>query len=150
MPELTPEVREKLITLAQQAFENAYVPYSKFHVGSAILTEDGDIFTGCNVENIAYPVGCCAERTATVKMVSEKGPQAKIKYIAVATKADIPCTPCGMCRQTIQEFGPNAVVIYKGDKGYEERTISQLLPGAFTDFVSLEDDGTHTSIQSGA
>ena len=85
MPTLSPEIREKLITLAQKAFENAHVPYSKFHVGSAILTEDGEIFTGCNVENISYPVGCCAERTATVKMVSEKGPQAKIKYIAVAT-----------------------------------------------------------------
>lgn len=149
MTTLTSELRQKLISLAETAQENAYVPYSKFNVGAAIYTEAGDIFTGCNVENISYGLTNCAERTAIFSMVAAKGPMSKIKYIAITTKAGIPCSPCGACRQVLQEFGTDAIIIYKGPNGYVDVTMSQLLPGAFTDFVAIEADGTQKTIHSG-
>lgn len=144
------DLKEKLIALAKAAQEKAYVPYSKFPVGAALITEDGDIFTGCNVENISYGLSLCGERTAIVKMISEKGPQTKIKVIANTTKADIACSPCGACRQFIQEFTtPDAVVIYKGEKDYVAVPASSILPGAFTEFVALEEDGTARAVHKG-
>jgi len=143
-------MEQKLIDLAKEAQEKAYVPYSKFAVGAAVLTEAGDIFTGCNVENISYGLTNCGERTAIFKMIAEKGPKAKIKAIAVTTKADIPCTPCGACRQVIQEFSiPETLIIYKGSEGYLTVSIDQLLPGAFTEFVALDHTGSSTRIQKG-
>jgi len=144
------DLKEKLIALAKEAQEKAYVPYSKFAVGAALITEDGDIFTGCNVENISYGLSICGERTAITKMISEKGPQTKIKAIANTTKADIACSPCGACRQVIQEFTtPDAVVIYKGEKDYVAVPAAQILPGAFTEFVALEADGSVRSVLKG-
>jgi len=140
---ISKDMREKLISLAKEAQEKAYVPYSKFAVGAALITEDGDIFTGCNVENVSYGLAICGERTAIVKMISEKGPQARIQAIVNTTKADIPCSPCGACRQVIQEFSaPDAVVIYKAEEGYVTVTAAQILPGAFSEFVALEEDGS--------
>lgn len=142
------DLQEKLIILAQEAQEKAYVPYSKFAVGAALITQDGEIFTGCNIENISYGLTNCGERTAIFKMISEKGPKGKIKAIAVTTKAGIPCTPCGACRQVIQEFSvPNAVVIYKGENGYLAIPLSQHLPSAFTEFVATNQDGSSNRIQ---
>jgi len=143
------DIKEKLIALAKEAQEKAYAPYSHFPVGSAIYTEDGEIFTGCNVENLSYGLTNCAERTAVFKMISEVGKHAKIKYIAVTTKADIVCSPCGACRQVLQEFGPDAIVIYKGPTGYGEVSMKDLLPGAFTEFVAVAQDGSSKVIQSG-
>lgn len=144
------ELQKKLIELAKEAQEKAYTPYSKFSVGAALMTEEGDIFTGCNIENISYGLTNCGERTAIFKMISEKGQKAKIKVLAVTTKADIACTPCGACRQVIQEFStPNTVVIYKGEKEYVARSIDQLLPGVFTEFVALDQDGSSRRIQKG-
>lgn len=144
------DIKEKLIQRAKEAQNSAYIPYSKFAVGAALLTEDGDIFTGCNVENISYGLSICAERTAIVKMISEKGPQTKIKAIACTTKADIPCSPCGACRQVIQEFtNPDGVVIYKGEKDFVTVPMAQILPGAFTEFVAVEEDGSLRSVISG-
>lgn len=143
-------LQEKLIILAQEAQEKAYVPYSKFAVGAALITEDGEIFTGCNIENISYGLSNCGERTAIFKMISEKGPKGKIKAIAVSTKADIPCTPCGACRQVMQEFStPDTVVIYKGQDGYTVVPMSQHLPHAFSEFISLNQDGSSKRIQKG-
>lgn len=147
---ISKEIETKLIALAKEAQEKAYVPYSKFAVGAAILTMEGDFFSGCNVENISYGLTNCGERTAIFKMIAEKGPQAKIKAIAVTTKADIPCTPCGACRQVIQEFSiPETLIIYKGSEGYLVVPIEQLLPGAFTEFVALDQTGSATLIQKG-
>ena len=147
---ISQELQKKLIGLAKEAQEKAYTPYSKFSVGAALITEEGDIFTGCNIENISYGLTNCGERTAIFKMISEKGQKAKIKALAVTTKADIPCTPCGACRQVIQEFStPNTVVIYKGEKEYVVRSMDQLLPGAFTEFVALDQDGSSRCIQKG-
>ncbi|MBI2707184.1 MAG: cytidine deaminase [Proteobacteria bacterium] len=147
---ISKDIEQKLIALAKEAQERAYVPYSKFAVGAAILTETGDFFTGCNVENISYGLTNCGERTAIFKMVADKGPKAKIKAIVVTTKADIPCTPCGACRQVIQEFStPETVIIYKGSEGYSRVSMDQLLPGAFTEFVALDHTGSSTRIQKG-
>lgn len=146
---ISKDLQEKLVKHAQEAQEKAYAPYSNFPVGAAILTEDGDIYTGCNVENISYGLTNCGERTAIFKMISEKGPQTKIKAIAVSTKADIPCTPCGACRQVIQEFSSSDTqVIYKSEIGYVAVPMAQILPGAFTEFVSIQ-DGSSRTIQSG-
>lgn len=129
------DIQEKLKILAKTAQENAYVPYSKFSVGAALITEEGDIFTGCNVENISYGLSNCGERTAIFKMISEKGPRTKIKAMAIATNPDIPCSPCGACRQVIQEFStPNTIISFKGPDGYVTLSMNQLLPGAFTEF----------------
>lgn len=143
-------MEQKLITFAKEAQEKAYVPYSKFPVGAAILTDGEDIFTGCNVENISYGLTNCGERTAIFKMIAEKGPKVKIKAIAVTTKTDIPCTPCGACRQVIQEFStPETLIIYKGPEGYVTVSMDQLLPGAFTEFVAFDHSGSSTRIQKG-
>jgi len=143
------DLQEKLILLAKKAYENSYAPYSHFSVGCALITEDEDIYMGCNIENISYGLSNCAERTAIFKMISEKGPKVKIKAIAVATKANIPCTPCGACRQVIQEFStPDTVVIYKGQDGYVTRPMNQLLPGAFTEFTAIDQNGSFKKIQT--
>lgn len=147
---ISKEIQEKLISLAKEAQDKAYVPYSKFAVGSALITEDGTYFTGCNVENISYGLTNCGERTAIFKMIAEKGPQTKIKAIVATTRADIPCSPCGACRQVIQEFStPETLVIYKGPEGYITVNMNQLLPHAFTEFVALDQDGVSRFIQRG-
>ena len=143
------ETQDKLIKLARSAQEKAYAPYSKFSVGAALVAQDGSLYMVCNVENISYGLSCCAERNAIFKMVSEKGPHQKIKAIAVSTKADIPCTPCGACRQVIQEFStPETVVFCKGKDGYVSYAMKDLLPGAFTEFEALDHDGSSTIIGS--
>lgn len=147
---ISEDIKEKLIGLAKEAQKNAYVPYSKFAVGAALITEEGDIFTGCNVENISYGLSICGERTAIVKMISEKGPHTRIKAIVNTTAADIACSPCGACRQVIQEFlSPEGAVIFKGEQDYVTMHASQILPGAFTEFVALEEDGSSKRIQRG-
>ena len=147
---ISKDLQEKLIALAKEAQEKSYTPYSKFPIGSALITEDGDIYTGCNIENISYGLTNCGERTAIFKMISEKGPKGKIKAIAVTTKADIPCTPCGACRQVIQEFStPDTVVIYKGQDRYVVVSMSEHLPSAFTEFVAIDQDGSSRRIQTG-
>ena len=144
------DLKEKLIVLAKEAQENAYVPYSKFAVGAALITEDGDIFTGCNVENISYGLSICGERTAILKMISEKGPKTKIKAIVNTTKTDIACSPCGACRQVILEFsGPDTVVIYKNEEEFIVVPASHILPGAFVEFVAIDGDGSAKRIQKG-
>ena len=97
-------IKEKrLVKEALKAKGRAYAPYSNYLVGSALIDENGSIFSGCNVENASYPAGLCAERTAIVKMVSEGG--RKIKLLVVAASSEEPVFPCGMCLQVIQEFG---------------------------------------------
>lgn len=148
---ISKDLTDKLISLAKVAQEKSYSPYSQFAVGAALITEDGDIFTGCNVENISYGLTNCGERTAIFKMISEKGGNVKIKALAVTTKADIYCTPCGACRQVISEFSDSdAIIIYKGEKDYVSMPISQLLPGAFTEFIATSQEGSSRIIQKGA
>lgn len=96
-----------LIDRALAASENAYVPYSNYQVGAALTTASGEIFSGCNVENAAYPAGICAERTALVKAVSEGHRQ--FETIVIATRNG--GSPCGMCRQMLYEFAPTLRVV---------------------------------------
>ncbi len=148
---ISKELQEKLIGLAKEAQKKSYTPYSKFPIGAALITDEDEIYTGCNIENISYGLTNCGERTAIFKMVSEKGPKGKIKAIAVTSKADIACAPCGACRQVIQEFStPDTVVIYKGHHDYVVVPMSQHLPGAFTEFVAIDHNGSLTRIQTGA
>jgi cytidine deaminase len=121
---------QRLLELAKQASERAYIPYSRFPVGAALVTDDGAIFTGCNVENASYGLSRCAEQTAVQKMVSEGARH--FTRIAVYTQSSPPSSPCGACRQILYEFGRDAVVIIGNHKGETlETTVSALLPGAF-------------------
>ena len=128
---LSNEDRKRLIEAARSMLERAYAPYSKFHVGAAILTEAGNMYTGCNVENASYGVTNCAERTAIFSAVAAEGPSMKLKAVVVLNGATMACSPCGACRQVIYEFGPNALVIYQGNGSMSEATAEQLLPAGF-------------------
>ncbi|ENH96238.1 cytidine deaminase [Gracilibacillus halophilus YIM-C55.5] len=121
-----------LIQEALEAREKAYVPYSKFPVGAALLTDKGDVYHGCNIENSAYPVTNCAERTALFKAISE-GDKEFVTMI-VAADTDRPVPPCGACRQVMSELCPADMKVIltnlHGEK--KETTVQELLPGAFT------------------
>jgi cytidine deaminase len=95
---------DALLTHAIEAREHAYAPYSNFKVGAALLTRDGHIYTGCNIENQAYPSGLCAERVAVGKALVSGERWADFIAIAVVGTADEPCTPCGNCRQLLGEI----------------------------------------------
>ena len=121
----------ELIDRAIRMKESAYAPYSNFHVGAALLCEDGTVFSGCNVENAAYSVCICAERTAVAKAVSEG--HRDFKAIAVAGDSDGPCLPCGACRQVLSEFAePDMPILCAGmDGAYECYTLGELLAHSF-------------------
>lgn len=122
----------ELVQEAIQAREKAYVPYSKFGVGAALLTTDGKVYHGCNIENAAYSMCNCAERTALFKAYSEG--DRNFALLAVVADTDRPCSPCGACRQVISELCPRDMKVVltnlKGD--ILETTVEELLPGAFT------------------
>lgn len=128
---------EQLIEKAMLAREASYSPYSNYRVGAALLTESGEIFTGCNIENAAYSPTNCAERTAFFKAVSEG--ERKFSAIAIAggTKdEDISqyAYPCGVCRQVMMEFcDPQTfqIIVAKSTREYEIRTLQELLPNGF-------------------
>ena len=130
-PVLSAAQRQQLIDAARAMLDRAYAPYSKFHVGAAILTETGNVYTGCNVENASYGVTNCAERTAIFSAVAAEGPTMKLRAVVVLNSATIPCSPCGACRQVIYEFGPSATIIYQGNGKLSESTAEQLLPAGF-------------------
>src|SRR5690242_7797213 len=98
MPAVLPaQQKEQMLSAAGAAFRNAHAPYSKFRVGSTILTERGTQYSGCNVENASYGLTICAERNAIFAAVAAEGSNMKIKAVAVATEKDGPCAPCGAC-----------------------------------------------------
>jgi len=125
------EHRERLIQAARRAAENAYAPYSHFYVGAAILTGNGEIFSGCNVENASYGMTNCAERTAIFSAIANSGPKLEIRAVAVVNTKDVPCAPCGACRQVIYEFGPEAIIFFPAAEGWKEARITELLPEGF-------------------
>jgi cytidine deaminase len=127
------EQKKRLLELARNAQQNAYAPYSNFRVGAAVLLENGEIFSGCNVENASYGLTNCAERSAIFAAVSKLGGKnVRIRAVAVINEHNAPCSPCGACRQVIAEFGPESVVLYQGRGGISEDTIKHLLPDCFT------------------
>jgi cytidine deaminase len=116
---------------ALAAMDRAYAPYSNFRVGAALLGTDGSIADGCNVENASYPAGLCAERVAVGGAVA-RGVRT-FDAIVVATEAEEPTPPCGICRQVLEEFSPHLVVVSVTRGGREARwTLDELLPKAFT------------------
>ena len=125
------EARETLIEAARTAAKNAYVPYSKFKVGAALLTSRDQVFLGCNVENASYGMTNCAERTAIFTAVSQRGPNLQIQAMAVVNARNVPCSPCGACRQVIYEFGPKATIFLLHSAGWKEIPIEDLLPYGF-------------------
>ena len=122
---------QRLFTAAFSAMERAYAPYSKFQVGAAILAGNGQIYSGCNVENAAYPIGTCAEAGAIAAMV-RNGAQ-PIREILVIARGDKMCTPCGGCRQRIREFAtPDTKIHVCGPEGLRRTfTRDELLPASF-------------------
>ncbi|HFJ9444276.1 cytidine deaminase [Bacillus tropicus] len=127
--------KKKYIEEANKMLEKAYIPYSKFPVGAALVTKEGKIYTGCNIENASYGLCNCAERTAIFKAVSEG--ERDFSYLVITGETDGPISPCGACRQVIAEFcDPKMPVLLTNVKGDEkEVTVERLLPGAF----SIED-----------
>lgn len=129
---LSQDEQSRLLEAAQQALQKAYAPYSGFRVGAAILTEQGNLFTGCNVENSSYGLTICAERTAVVSaVVQEGGEQMRIRAVAVVNNRRTYCPPCGACRQVLYEFGAEAIVLLAADDNLKQLTVAQLLPGVF-------------------
>ncbi|NCO23554.1 MAG: cytidine deaminase [Candidatus Infernicultor aquiphilus] len=124
------EKYKKLIGEAEQARKKAYTPYSKFKVGAAILTSEGRIFSGCNIENASFGLTICAERVAVFKAISEGFK--KFEAIAIIADTIRPCYPCGACRQVILEFGEDITLIMANLKGdIKINKIKELLPEAF-------------------
>lgn len=124
---------EGLMRTAREAAHRAYAPYSTFRVGAAILTENGEVYAGCNVENASYGLAICAERNAATTMVYREGPEApKVRLVAVASPDAAPCFPCGACRQFLREFGCEEIAV-ESESG-EIRRLSferEILPNSF-------------------
>lgn len=124
--------KEDLIVEAKKARDKAYVPYSKFKVGAALLTSAGKIYHGCNIENAAYSMTNCAERTAFFKAISEG--DTTFKSITVVADTERPVPPCGACRQVMAEFCKADMPVTLTNLNGEilETTVGELLPGAFS------------------
>lgn len=118
---------EELISAAWDAREKAYAPYSKFKVGAALLSADGQVFPGCNVENISYGLTNCAERVAIGAAVA--GGVAKFDAVAVVADTGVPVSPCGACRQVLAEFGVCRIILANRAESIEF-TLEELLPRA--------------------
>ncbi|KAJ53866.1 cytidine deaminase [Clostridium tetanomorphum] len=123
---------KELIRKALDGRKKAYVPYSKFKVGAAVLTSEDKIYTGCNIENASYGATNCAERTAIFKAISEG--EKDIKAIAIVGSEEELTYPCGICRQVISEFAMDdiKIIIGKNENEYVVKTLGEILPGAFT------------------
>jgi cytidine deaminase len=128
-PPIDPQQVANLIAQARDASDRAYAPYSNFRVGAAVMTDDGTVFTGCNVENASYGLTICAERVAVTKAVSAG--HRRLVAVAVFTPTDTPTPPCGACRQVLNEFGPTLAVACAGTSGQSVSTLDALLPSAF-------------------
>ena len=126
--------KEELVALAKEAMTHAYVPYSGYKVGAALLTKDGRVYQGCNIENASYTPTVCAERTAFFKAVSEG--ERDFTAIAISGDADDYLYPCGVCRQVMSEFckaDTFQIILVKEDGTHKIFTLEELLPGAFTE-----------------
>lgn len=123
------EIARDLIEHARLARQRAYAPYSGYQVGAALLTADGAVVYGCNVENAAYPDTICAERVAMTAAIA----LGKREFVAIAVVTENGGSPCGSCRQVMAELGP-AMVVYIGDDSgaFVMTSVAALLPGAFT------------------
>lgn len=121
---------EELLNLALETAKNAYAPYSNFFVGAAVEYENGEIYTGCNIENSSYGLALCAERNAISTAIAQ-GNKSKIKKIAIASQNANKCYPCGACRQWIEEFSADTEILVQNENKVESHTIAELLPCCF-------------------
>lgn len=120
-----------LLRVAHAAALLAYSPYSKVQIGAALMASDGEVFTGCSVENASYGLSLCAERVAVAKAVSAG--VTRFRALAVATASADPVMPCGACRQVLREFGAELALFVQGSQGPRaELALSDLLPKPFT------------------
>ncbi|MTV26315.1 cytidine deaminase [Nitriliruptoraceae bacterium ZYF776] len=130
-PTPTPPDEAELLRRARALRLRAYAPYSHFRVGAVVVTADGHLFEGVNVENASYRMTTCAEQSALAAMATA-GVRSPVTTVAVVGDGNDPCTPCGACRQTIFEFGPDATVFASGDGGRPlVAHITELLPHGF-------------------
>ena len=121
---------ETVMNAAREASEKAYAPYSNFQVGAAILTEDGALYTGCNVENASYGLSMCAERSAAFAMARANPDDREINLVAIFSPKVSPCFPCGACRQVLREFGCKEVVVQEAS-ALRTYQFEEILPYAF-------------------
>ena len=121
---------ETLMGAARDASTRAYAPYSDFRVGAAILTVNGAIHTGCNVENASYGLAICAERNAAAAMALASPDDRDIRLVAVYSPDASPCFPCGACRQVLREFGCKEVIVEEAS-GLRRYPFEEILPHAF-------------------
>ncbi|SHI88554.1 cytidine deaminase [Lutispora thermophila] len=129
-----------LIEKAKEAREKAYVKYSNFKVGAALLAKSGKIYTGCNVENASYGATICAERVAFTKAISEG--ERDFEAIAIVSSGKEIAYPCGICRQFMSEFGLDLKLIFTDDNKIETYKLYELLPHAFTEFEPKVEGGS--------
>ena len=120
---------QELIELARKAREFSYSPYSKFKVGAALITNEGKVYSGCNIENASFGITNCAERTAIFKAVSEGARE--IDTIAIIADSDGPCSPCGACRQAMAEFKVKRVIMANLKGEVKAVSLAELLPYSF-------------------
>lgn len=125
-------MKHKLIEEARKARDKAYVPYSEFKVGAALIAESGNMYTGCNIENASYSLTCCAERTAIFNAISQG--EKELIEMAVIADSKGPVSPCGACRQVILEFFSKDAKIYLSNMegNIKETTAENLLPFSFS------------------
>lgn len=127
---IPPGKLKALMAAAKKASRRAYAPYSQFRVGAAVLGKSGATAAGCNVENSSYGLTCCAERNAAFQLVSQG--ETVIRAVVIYTPTPTPTAPCGACRQVLNEFGPDMIVVSVCDGPDRiETTLAELLPGAF-------------------
>ncbi len=130
--EIPEGLQAEMIAAAKSAAGRAYCPYSRFRVGAGVLTDRGEIFSGCNVENASYGLTICAERNAIFQAIAQTPGDVVIRAVVVYTPTVSPTAPCGACRQVINEFGQDALIMSVCDGPEVVRwRIDELLPGTF-------------------
>ncbi|MDR2180271.1 MAG: cytidine deaminase [Synergistaceae bacterium] len=122
---------ETLLQRARGVAERAYAPYSNFKVGAALLTSDGSVVLGCNVENASYGMSICAERSAVVSMIA-MGHLDPVAIAVVGGRSGTPCPPCGACRQVLAEFNPDMLVVLESPNRIIVMNVNELLPLSFS------------------
>jgi cytidine deaminase len=127
--DLEPDLIEQLIPAAEAARDNAYAPYSRYQVGAALVTADGRIFSGCNVENASFGLSLCAERNAVAAAVAAGARE--FRALAVVTDSSPPAAPCGACRQVLSEFGSFPVLLVNSAGERHATTVAELQPRPF-------------------
>lgn len=127
--QLTAEQEDRLVRAAWEARRHAYAPYSRFAVGAAVMTDDGQVFSGCNVENAVYGATLCAERVAVGQAVASG--RRRLVAVAVVAESPSPTTPCGTCRQVLTEFAQDMPVVIDNGRQRWHFRLAELLPQAF-------------------